>query len=345
MMGFVVAQLIYLILMLGGVFAVIQHILLADGEALAHAQSLAAAKEMEASLHSVQTTASQVAGLLRVADLSDSQRDAIFASLVSTDPEVTAAHLAVGSAAHVVTYRRYPPALLGSVHPTADSSRRIEEASAIGKPWWGKASSIAADPNEKRGKGSAITYNLPIRSADQEIIGVVSLEITLSRLTRPLTPMLVHEDWAVTLVSPGGEAVLGHGYPLGPGMYLPSTAVPRFTHSHLALDSGWLLTATNTYAASLARLGPLMEMLAAAALLTSIAWSYFAWQRTNHLLGPLVDLSKFCVALREPGKAKQVPYPRRRDEIGVVARALRRCEQNRALDSLVSLSRRPGRSG
>lgn len=194
MMGFFVTQLLLLCLVLGGGYAAMRYVLITNAQAAAQRQSSEVAKDLGASLRSVRTTALGMASILRADDLSDRQRDAILNSLVDADPEVAAGHVVLHSKAGVAAYSRYAHEFSRAVQPNPDSRPLIEEAYALGKPWWSEPYRIVANSNESEDDGYRIAYNLPIRSADRQVIGVVSLEVALSRLIEPVATILGDED-------------------------------------------------------------------------------------------------------------------------------------------------------
>ncbi len=318
------------------------------------------ARALEATLRSVQVSGRLLAAATAgIEHEPDHLRRLLYATLQS-DPDISAAMLAVApdhaSSRHGFAWhmRRDGNGVMEQGAAELDYDYRdmpwFQRTLGARQPWW-------AEPHVDRNTGGeyATTLNLPLRLPGQDAsaraVGMVSVSVPLARLRHALSGLPGDGAVELILLSPDGlivehpdpalrlrRTLATHAMRSRPDLAPLVAAVSRgaggepieyeapdgrrFISRHSPVgDTGWtvVLSASEDYV--LQGLRRITWTAATLALLGLLLWTLVQGRMARRLLTPIEDLTATARKLHRGHLDVPMPHVRRRDEVGVMARA------------------------
>lgn len=216
--------------------------------------------------------------------------------------------------------------------------------------WW-------SEPYLNRTAGDVwmVTYNRPLRPQGRGVTtrGMVSLDVPLSELTGSFESLANLPGWRVSLVAPAGTLAANPDVGVEDNLTLEQhirragrpdlqpaadavrlhqplqlmhtdarTGEKRFTVVEPIGQSGWSLLVAQSYALIMARLDQALGWLLAGGAVLALLCMLLVRRLAGRISQPVEQLTASAAYLAEGHYDSPVPYTRRLDEVGLMARTL-----------------------
>ncbi len=216
--------------------------------------------------------------------------------------------------------------------------------------WW-------SEPylNQTAGRVWMVTYNRPLRPHGRGVMtrGMVSLDLPLSMLTDQFDTLAHLPGWRVSLVAPAGTLAANPDFSVADGLTLEQlirrtgrldllptaeavrlrralqlvhtdalTGEKRFTVVEPVGDSGWSLLVAQSYDLIIERLDRALWLLAGVGTVLALICMLLVRRLSRRISEPVERLTESAAYLAEGHYEQPVPYLRREDEVGLMARTL-----------------------
>ncbi len=216
--------------------------------------------------------------------------------------------------------------------------------------WW-------SEPyvNQTAGGIWMVTYNRPLRPQGRGVTtrGMVSLDVPLSELTGSFESLANLPGWRVSLVAPAGTLAANPDVDVADNLTLDQhirrsgrtdlqpaaeatrlhrplqlmhtdtlTGEQRFTVVEPIGQSGWTLLVAQSNALVMARLDRALGWLLAGGLVLALICTLIIRRLAGRISQPVEQLTASAAYLAEGDYETPVPYTRRQDEVGLMARTL-----------------------
>lgn len=321
-------------------------------DAMANARQ--AADHLETVMHTTTVTTQGLSTLAAGSDLAPAELTQTLRALVAATPGCIGGLLALEPRGEQPAYAVYSPASGEGRDFIATgydyrAQAWFQRTIASDAAWW-------SDPylNETAGHLWTVTYNAPLRGADGENRGMVSLDLPVETLTRELEPLAYLPGSRVTLVAPDGtlamdsfvnvtedrrtldELAVAFGRTdLGPLIeavqarrYLAfahvntETGESRYSVAEPVGDTGWMLLVSQSQSLMLARAHQALVLIALAGLVLSLLCMFVVRRLAKRIATPVQALTASAARIAAGDYDSPMAHTRRRDEVGVMARTL-----------------------
>lgn len=352
--GLVNVALLVLLVLATAWFA--RRLILDDARRDTYATAQEAAQRLDGALHVVTITTHGISDLVGSAQLSPDELTATLRAMVKATPGCAGGLLILeprtredAPFARYVAVNGRDRDFVADGYPFRDQGW-YQRTVASPTGWW-------SEPyiNQTAGAVWMVTYNMPLREPGRgaRTRGMVSLDLPLANLTDPVDSLAHLPGWRVTLVAPAGTLALNPEVGVErretlddyirragrtdlreaaqavrmrrPLQHVHVDAVSgerRYTVVEPIGDSGWNLLVAQSYDLIVARLSNALWMLAAVGALLALVCMLVVRKLARHISQPVEGLSSAAARLAQGDYGTPVPYVRRRDEVGQMARTL-----------------------
>jgi sigma-B regulation protein RsbU (phosphoserine phosphatase) len=341
-------------------YYVAQRELATEGQARTRFESQQAGERLKAAMASVTVTANGLArlyaslglereGLIRALDSMLEAEASAVGGLVAMEPGVLGDGQPMAYYVGVASRGAKDRDLLADGYD-AQAQPWYRRTLSERNPWW-------STPyfNETAGGTWMITLNHPVTAPDGRVIGMVNLDVPVRRLSELLDSLHDVPGQQATLIAPDGtlvvhpdagvalnytlagyitrfgrsdlaplEAARAAGRPFEMMHLVPGAKERRFSVLTPLGDSGWSLHLALAEEAILLDLQRRAAWLAAAGLLMSLVFAGLVRRLARRITVPLSELTGSAGHFAQGDLDWPVPHDTRRDEVGVMARALER---------------------